>query len=370
MRPSFRTALLALGLALAAGCQPAQQADAPDAAAGGEPGEVVAVLDGEPIREGDLEAWIRDDLYHDAVRGKNEHELHEFRDQALQEMVNERLVRAEAERRGVTPEALQRQAMEGAQVSDEEVRAFYDANAGRLPENVTFEAIAPRIRQHLGQQKQAQAWGRFVQELRSGADLEVRMEAPRAQVAAVGPALGAEDPAVTIVEFSDFECPFCKRVNPVLKDLIERYPDQVRIVFRHFPLDRIHPTARATAEAAVCADEQGGFWAFHDAAFEAGEPLERDDLVETAEGLGLDVATFEACLEDGRAAEVVQRDVDAGVDAGVTGTPAFFINGIRLSGAQQTDAFVRIIEQELARAGGGGDPPDGEGAAEETAASS
>jgi len=344
----FRPLLLAFGLLLGLGCAPAQQDDAApgtDTAQGGTGGEVVATLDGDEIDEAELEAWIRDQLYEDAIRGKGEHELHAFRSENLRRMAAMRLIEAEADRRGVEPQALYGEVVSGVEPGDEEVRSFYEANRARLPEEATFEQLAPRIRQHLAQQGEQEAWSAFVRGLQDDADLEILLETPRADVAAVGPSKGPEDAPVTIVEFSDFDCPFCKRVQGTLAAVLERYPDQVRLVYRHLPLESIHPRARPTAEAAVCAEEQDAFWDFHDLAFASEEPMSDEALRATAEALELD----RACLADGRAAEIVQRDLQAARALGVDSTPAFFVNGIRLSGAQQPDAFARLIEQELAR---------------------
>jgi len=171
----------------------------------------------------------------------------------------------------------------------------------------------------------------------------------------VGPALGPADAPVTIVEFSDFNCPFCERVAPTLKALRARYPDRVRIVFRHYPLP-MHTRARAIAEAAVCADEQGAFWTFHDRIFADPKPLADAAIRDLAGTVGLDLTRFDSCLSNGEAATIVQRDLDAGAAAGVTGTPAFFVNGIPMSGAQPLASFVRVIDGEIARTGSSEEP--------------
>ena len=165
------------------------------------------------------------------------------------------------------------------------------------------------------------------------------------------PGKGSEDAPVTIVEFSDFECPFCSRVVPTLDRISERYGDQVRIVFRQFPLDNLHPNARKAAEASLCAEEQGKFWEMHDAMFANQRQLQVAQLKRQAGELGLDTNAFDECLDSGRHAAQVQADVDAGAGLGVTGTPAFLINGRFLSGAQPFEAFEKVIEDELRRAG-------------------
>jgi protein-disulfide isomerase len=150
---------------------------------------------------------------------------------------------------------------------------------------------------------------------------------------------------VTIVVFADFECPYCSRAAETVEKVRRAYGDKVRLVFRHFPLS-FHPKAPLAAQAGACADEQGRFWELHDALFESGE-LEPDALKAQASRLGLDGKQFDACLDSGRAAAIVERDQAAGAKLGVTGTPAFFINGVMLSGAQPEEAFHRIIDEEL-----------------------
>lgn len=338
--------LPALAAGLLAACSPSGPSE--------DPGPVVATLNGGEIHESDLEAWIRDDLYAEATEDKDPGALFEFRSEALDRMIDERLVAAEAASRGLDLAALQREVVGDVHVSDREVETFYEQNRSRMG-GASFESVAPRIRAFLTQQTRGQEWGRFVSELRESASVEIAFEPPRADVAAQGPALGPADAPVTIVEFSDFNCPFCQRVNPTLKALRERYPDQVRIVFRHFPLG-MHPRARPIAEASVCAAEQDRFWEFHDLVFDDGGPLDDAQIRETAEAAGVELAAFDACLSDGRAEAVVERDMEAARALGVTGTPAFFVNGIPLSGAQPLDAFVRLVDGELAAADGGEDP--------------
>jgi len=160
--------------------------------------------------------------------------------------------------------------------------------------------------------------------------------------------MGPEDAPVTIVEFSDYQCPYCKRAEPVIKQVLERYPEQVRFVYRHFPLDRIHPQARPAAEAAACADEQGLFWEFHEQLFAPDAKFDDTALEAYAVEAGVDMDGFRSCLGERRTQALVEGDLQAGRSAGVSGTPAFFVNGIRLTGARPFDEFVELIEQELA----------------------
>ncbi len=166
------------------------------------------------------------------------------------------------------------------------------------------------------------------------------------------PAWGPEDAAVTIIEFSDFQCPYCARFRRQTYDrLKETYGDKIRFVYRDFPLVQIHPQAVPAALAAQCALEQGKYWEYHDLLFLGDKPLNRDTFVAYADQLGLDVDEFSRCLDEERYLSEIQKDFDDGVAAGVRGTPTFFINGIPLVGAQPFENFQAIIEQELARAG-------------------
>lgn len=163
------------------------------------------------------------------------------------------------------------------------------------------------------------------------------------------PALGPADAPITIVEFSDFECPFCQKWNSeVYGKLKEQYPDQVRLVYRDFPLESIHANAFPAAEAANCANEQGQFWPFHDKLFSMEQGLSTQAYTQYASDLGLNLDDFKACLESGKYKPEVQADFDFAANLGVRSTPTFFINGIALVGAQPFEVFQEVIEKELA----------------------
>jgi protein-disulfide isomerase len=163
------------------------------------------------------------------------------------------------------------------------------------------------------------------------------------------PARGSATAPVTIVEFSDFECPFCGRLFPTLKAVENIYLDRVRIVYRQFPLRRIHPLAQKAAEASLCANEQGRFWEMHDSLFGDQEHLTVDALKARAVALKLDTAAFNACLDSGKAVAAIDKDIADGMKAGVTGTPTMFINGRMMVGAQPYAQIQAVIEDELQR---------------------
>ena len=158
---------------------------------------------------------------------------------------------------------------------------------------------------------------------------------------------GSPQAPVMIVEFSDFQCPFCKKVQRTLKNLLEKYQGQVSLGYRDFPLRGLHSQAELAAEASRCAAEQGKFWEYHDLLFGSPDELNRTGLAGMAQSLGLNERRFEACLSSGKYTKQVEQDLQDGIRAGVEGTPGIFINGILLSGAQPEAEFERIIRAEL-----------------------
>jgi protein-disulfide isomerase len=176
----------------------------------------------------------------------------------------------------------------------------------------------------------------------------IMLEPPRLKVADAGrPSRGPARAPVEIIEFSDFQCPFCLRAHPTVAQVLNAYGDRVRFVYRNYPLPN-HPNAWPAAEAAACAGEQGKFWEYHDRLFDNQSKLGEADLKQHAAALALDTAKFDACVDAHKYKKDIDADVAAGEEAGVSGTPAFFINGRELSGAQPFEAFKRVIDEELA----------------------
>jgi predicted DsbA family dithiol-disulfide isomerase len=275
---------------------------------------------------------------------RNEHAALE---QAAERVVHRKLFALEAQRRGVTEEALRDELKtKNGEVTDAEVDAFFEANSARIqqPKEQVFE----QIRAYLKQQKLQQADADFFAEAEKNFKVDYLMEPHRVEVAATGSARGPATAPVTIVEFSDFECPFCKRVLATLDQIEEKYGDKVRVVYRHYPLSS-HANAQKAAEASLCAADQGKFWEMHDLLFNEQQKLAVADLKEKATRLGLDGAKFDECLDSNRHAEAVQADARAGDAAGVSGTPAFFVNGRFLSGAVPFENFAELIDDEVKR---------------------
>jgi protein-disulfide isomerase len=177
------------------------------------------------------------------------------------------------------------------------------------------------------------------------------LEQPRVQVAANdAPRIGTAAAPIQIVEFSDFQCPYCTRGRDTVKQVVAKYGDKVSVAFRHFPLP-FHAEAHKAAQAAECAREKGKFWEYHDALFDHQQALGAADLVRHAKDIGLEGKPFEECLNSARHAARVDADIADGKAAGMSGTPGFYVNGIVLQGALPLEEFSRIIDKELGRSG-------------------
>lgn len=360
-RPFVRASRLwlpALALLLGGVLLPACSAQEAGGQGGGDTGaKVLAKVNDQEITEADAQDNAKDQLEQAEAQlvqcqANYERSKYQIMEASVRGMVEDRLLEAEAAERGITKEELIQAEVDGtlSEVTDEQVDAWYEENKARI--RGTKEQLAPQIKQFLEQQQRQTAHDDFISSLKKGAEVAYYLAPPRTEVASEGfPAKGPEAAPVTIVEFSDFECPFCARVNPTLAQVQETYGDKVRIVFRQFPLN-IHPNAPKAAEAALCAHDQGKFWEMHDLLFAEQRQLSVTELKAKAERLELDAGAFGQCLDSGKHTEQVQADLQDGQRAGVSGTPALFINGRLLSGAQPFEKFAEMIDFELELAGG------------------
>jgi protein-disulfide isomerase len=275
-------------------------------------------------------------------------EEYELRRQALEELVSERLVEQEASTRGLSREALlaAEVAAKVGPPTAEQVRAVYERSRDRLGDR-TFAEVAPHIERSLADQARAQVEGEFQRQLRSRSAVRVSLQAPRTPVAvpADAPSLGPEGAAITLVEFLDYQCPYCHKAQEVVDRVLTRYKGQVRFVHRDFLLGR--PRSLPAARAARCAGEQGRFWEYHKDLLTRPGDMGDQDLQARAASLSLDGARFAACVASGRHDHGIQQAVDDGHALGITGTPTFFVNGRRLVGAQPAEAFQELIDAEL-----------------------
>jgi protein-disulfide isomerase len=352
--------LLAGAVAVACGLAPSSstKAEAADAQTAAK-AKVLATVNGQPITEADVESLAAEQL------AQIEKQRQEIIEKALDGSIHNKLLDLEAAARGTTREALLDTEVRSkvAAPTEAEVDAFYEERKAQIG-NRPKDQVAPQIQQYLVQQRQAEVYQKLIDGLRSKYKVENMLEAERvaaevekaktlrSQVeVASAPAKGPASAPVQIVEFSDFQCPFCSRVVPALHQVVDKYKDKVRLAFRQFPLNSIHPLAQKAAEASLCANEQGKFWEMHDAMFGDQQGLAVDKLKEKAAALGLKADQFSSCLESGKMAAAVSADLQAGSAAGVSGTPAIFVNGRMLSGAQPFEALAKVIDEELKRAG-------------------
>jgi protein-disulfide isomerase len=287
---------------------------------------------------------------------KLETEIASLRRKAVNDLVGKRVLEREARRQGISVEALLAREVDAKVPAPTEAEVTTLLERRRREVGITPEqepTMRERLKQYLVQQKNAQQRERYVGELRRAASVEMAIPEPRALRVFVPtdgePTLGPATAPVTIVEFSDFQCPFCQRVQPTLKTLLRDYPDKVRLVYRDFPLPQLHREAKKAAEAARCAGEQGKFWEYHDLLYANPARQREPDLRRYADQLGLEESRFTDCLRSGRHVATVERGMADGKKLGVSGTPSFFVNGAPVIGAQGLDEFKAIVERELAR---------------------
>jgi protein-disulfide isomerase len=353
-RRFLRLAAALLPLAAFA-CSPPAEPPAPGAAAPeaaqGDVSQPAGRFAGRDVTVGDIDEWIQEKLFENATGNRNPSRLYEIRKRALEQMAAEQALETAAAQAGKDRDTLLREEIEKrAAVSDEEVQSFYEQHKERYAGR-EFEQLAPSLRRQLEQQKRQKAAEEYMAGLRASTGFESTLEPPRFEIPGSGPTLGPDDAPIKLVEFSDYQCPFCKSAEKVVADVLERYPDQVQLVFRHFPLDNIHPQARGAAEAAMCAAEQGKFWEYHKVLFHESPKLGAAELGQYANQVGLDRAAFDACVAEKKHAAQVEADVEAGKKIGVAGTPAFYVNGLPVASGRSLEQFATVIDGELERLG-------------------
>ena len=344
---------LVLGAGLS-GCSD-QKADAASPPAKGAAGDaslppVLATIGSEQVTLADVRARVGDDLDQNETRYRTSQ--HKLVETALQEILRERVLEAEAKKQGKTvDELIAAEAGGTLEPSDVEIAAWYEENQSRT-RGRSLEQVRPQVVELLRTERRNEAAEKLQARLSRERNVKINLEPYRVSLNNEGaPALGPADAPVTLVEFSDFQCPFCQRVAPTLKKVEQTFGEKVRIVYRQYPIPSLHPNAPKAAEASLCANEQGKFWELHDLMFQEQKQLAVKELKAKAGRLGLDQKKFDGCLDAGRYTEQVQEDMREGNRVGVTGTPALFVNGIPLPGGSVPyETIAKAIEQELARA--------------------
>ena len=300
--------------------------------------QVVATVGSRSITLAEVEQAVALRLY------QAEEQRVKLLNESIQHLIEEELLGAEATRIGITvPELIERASESEAIAKLADLpspvrRAQQPSQKQTLsPSSQTPEEVS-RIRQAL------------LVQLRRHTTIHVNLPQPELPVLNVSsdddPWTGAAQAPVTIVEFSDFECPYCRRSVPVLKELLEKYPGKLKLVYRDFPGPN-HQQALTAAQAAQCAAEQSRFWEYHDALFTQQVPTTGWDFSALAEDLGLHQSPFEACMKENRYRDEVLKDLRDGLQLGVTSTPTFFINGRPLVGARPLADFQTIIDPLL-----------------------
>jgi len=350
-----RLAVLVLSCAFASGC--ASRADFPDltparAPVGrGDPQTEARALAAEIVGKRVLVGELDKDIGEQLASARTAYDLavYEARKGALDARIERDLLLAEASKRGLGVEALVKSEIDDrvAPPSEAEAQAFYEQYKDQM-NGAPYEAMSEKIRAHIFEEKRTDRRRDLLDGLRKDHGVKVMLDPPRTEVEAKGPTRGDADAKVTIVIFSDFECPFCARAEPTMGKIRETWPHDVKFVFRHYPLP-FHASARPAAAAASCAAEQGRFWEVHDRLFATRE-LGTDAIRAFLAGQsGFDLGRYDVCLSSGRGEAVVAADMAAAARAQVDSTPHFFVNGVRVSGAQPFEAFSGLIESELAR---------------------
>ena len=332
LNPSIRPCILVLNLLAATLCGLAQVAEKP-----------LAVVDGKPITVVQLRPYLPPDF--DSFEPEKATAVRKV---ALDNAIIHAVLTAEAMRLNITVYELRRRMTLGPiNVSNEQVEEEYRKNAPY------FRLLSPdeakeRLRLHLGVDEHMKHYRAALSKLIAKAKVKVDLppiEPSLISLQGVGPSDGRENAPVTITMFSDFQCRFCRESQPILAELLDEYPDDVRLVFRHLPLAGV-AAGFSGATAAVCADKQGSFWEFHDAAYQS-DSLAPAKLIEIAEQIQLDIEAFETCIDTPATFEKVRTDAAEAFRLGIAGTPAFVVNGKLYKGKLEISQFKEIVEREL-----------------------
>lgn len=349
-RPWLAVAVAAIAIFSLAGCGKSGATAAP-AASGGTAGdipEVLATIGDEKITLADIRERTGSEL--DLIETQYQRARHRTIETALNTILRERVLEAEARRQNKSVQDLvAAEAGPGLDPADVEISAWYQENQARIGNRPMDATLRQQIADFLRDERLKAASDRLEQRLNRERQVTVNYQPFRMEFDHAGAATkGNPNAKVTLVEFSDFQCPFCERFVQTLKQVERTFGDSVYIVYRHFPLTNIHPFAYKAAEASMCANEQGRFWQMHDLLFAEQQRMSVADLKEKGRRVGLDANRFNTCLDSGKYAELVQKDMQEGTRAGVNGTPALFVNGQPVEGgAVAFETLAAVIRREL-----------------------
>ena len=308
--------------------------------------EVLAVVDGQKITLGDLKAKnenMGEQLF------RLEENVYKVKGYYLNDVIDSKLIEIEAKKRNIKPEVLINQEVTSKikPVTDEEASAFAK---GKVPDN-KFKEYKDRIKMYLSKQQEGEVKKNFAQSLRAKYKVEMKIKKPKKAKMEVKlngdePTKGDNKAKVVVVEFSDFQCPFCKRASTNGASIVKEYGNKVKYAFKQFPLS-FHDKAHRAAEAAVCMQDQGKFFEYHDKLFENNQALEEADLKKYAVEVGGDAAKFDECLKSGKSKARVDKDMADGQKYGVSGAPTYFVNGEAVVGAVPYEEIKKAIDEAL-----------------------
>ncbi|MDO9183457.1 MAG: thioredoxin domain-containing protein [Bacteriovorax sp.] len=308
---------------------------------------VAAAIGSEQILDKDIEAGIESDLYEAEVK------VFEIKFAKLQAMLLEKFMNPDPNKKGLSnDEFLTKFIAKGVVVTDPEIEKFIKDR--QIPKDQLNPEIRERIKQYLEVEAKKLAVDKWISEKTKKTPVEVYLKKPQRPVFDVNikeaPFKGAADAKVTIVEYSDFQCPFCSKAAVVVSELEKKYGNKVKVAFKNYPLP-FHSQARLAAEAALCANEQSPklFWKMHDAMFADQTKLDKESLLASAKKIGTKEVEFKACLEATKYKAIIDNDMAEGQKLGIKSTPTFFINGKLISGAQPVEVFTEVIDEELAK---------------------
>ena len=314
------------------------------------PDDVVATVGGRVIRMRDLEQrWCEQDL---SSFTQVLQQVHAGSRRALDALIDEALLDAEAQKRGLTVDRLLEAELPKwmPEPTEAEILDVY-TRSGLVGKGLSLENLRDNIIDALKKRpRPPEAMRPYLSSLRKAApDLKVSLDPPRQSVPVLPTdrVMGPATARVEIIEYGDFQCPMCKLAFPVLKQLLSQYKDQVRFVWKDYPLPN-HLDARPAAAAARCLTDAAMFWRYHDKLFGSQQALGKARLKDYAKQMGADPAAFGACFDKSVHRDQVQANIDEGDRYGVAGTPTIFINGRLVAGAMPYDVYDRIVREELA----------------------
>lgn len=314
----------------AAPCVPASNSGAP-----------LAKLNGKDITDEDVRKAAGPKLQ------QAEMDLYDARKDAIDGIIDDQLIDDAAKKEGISKaDYLKKNVFDKIKIEDKEIEKFYNENKAQM-QGKSLEELKDNIRGYLFRDKHQKVYGDLLAGLRKKADVAIMIHAPKVEVEeGDNPAIGPKDAPIKIVEFTDYQCPFCGKSRPTVNQILAEYKGKVRYVLRDFPLS-FHKDSLKAHEAARCAGEQNKYWEMNKMLFENQRALKIDDIRKYAQDLKLKADKFNQCLDSDKYADVIKQNQEYGEKVGVSGTPAFFINGRMISGARPFSSFQEIIEDEL-----------------------